>query len=254
MSNLVSSSVNNAVNNPVNNPISNSVSNAVSKQNSDMKLNELKGNAKARHASKRVGRGTGSGLGKTSGRGHKGAKSRSGFAIGGFEGGQMPIYRRMPQRGFTNHNSRNWREVTLGRIQRAVDAKSLDLEAVIDAEALRQAGLFRKAGDGVRVIQGGGELSAKVRLSVSGISSGARAKVESLGGEVSLLPDRVGERSRVRREKRAAKKIHKKASKQNEEKSGDKGGDKSREANAAPPVNESSATDSAESNAPATSA
>ena len=147
-----------------------------------MKLNELKGKPKSRHASKRVGRGTGSGLGKTSGRGHKGAKSRSGFAIGGFEGGQMPIYRRMPQRGFTNPTSRDWREVTLGRIQRAVDAKALDLDAVIDAEALQKAGLFRKAGDGVRVIQGGGELSAKVRLVVSGISSGARAKVESLGG------------------------------------------------------------------------
>ena len=179
-----------------------------------MKLNQIRGKPKARHARKRVGRGTGSGLGKTSGRGHKGAKSRSGFAIGGFEGGQMPIYRRMPQRGFTNHNRRHWREVTLGRIQRAVDAKALDLSGVIDADAMRQAGLFRKAGDGVRVIQGGGELSAKLNLSVSGISAGARAKVESLGGEVSLLPDAQGERSRARREKRVAKKADKKANKQ----------------------------------------
>ena len=123
----------------------------------------------------------------------------------------MPIYRRMPQRGFTNPTSRDWREVTLGRIQRAVDAKALDLDAVIDAEALQKAGLFRKAGDGVRVIQGGGELSAKVRLVVSGISSGARAKVESLGGEVSLLPDKQGERSRARRERRATKKADKKS-------------------------------------------
>ena len=151
-----------------------------------MRLNELKNRPGARKAARRVGRGTGSGRGKTAGRGHKGAKSRAGARGGGFEGGQTPVYRRMPKRGFVNPNGRRWAEVTLGRIQRAIDAGRLDAGADVNAAALQAAGLFKRAHDGVRVIQGGGALKARLRLSVSGISAPARAAVEAAGGEVLL--------------------------------------------------------------------
>lgn len=150
-----------------------------------MKLNELRtveGSTKAR---KRVGRGIGSGSGKTGGRGVKGQKSRSGVSVNGFEGGQMPLYRRLPKRGFKNPSAKDFNEVTLGRVQAAIDAGKLDPKETITAEALVKAGVLRRVKDGVRVI-GGGELKAKVAFEVAGASKPAIEQVEKAGGSVKL--------------------------------------------------------------------
>jgi large subunit ribosomal protein L15 len=152
-----------------------------------MKLHELAGPAGARKTRKRIGRGIGSGKGKTGGRGGKGQTARSGVRIKGFEGGQMPLHRRLPKRGFKNVMfARKLNEVNLGRIQQAVDAGRLDPAAKIDAAALVKAGILRRAKDGVRLL-GGGELKAKVALSVFGASKSAVAAVEKAGGTVEIL-------------------------------------------------------------------
>jgi len=151
-----------------------------------MKLNEIKDNEGSTHSRKRLGRGIGSGSGKTGGRGVKGQKSRSGVAINGFEGGQMPIYRRLPKRGFNNIFAADYVVVSLGRIQAAVDAGKLDAKATIDAAALKAAGVIRRAKDGVRVLSDG-ELKAKVTLEVAGASKSAVEKIEKAGGKVTLL-------------------------------------------------------------------
>ena len=151
-----------------------------------MKLNEIGGNEGARHSAKRRGRGIGSGLGKTGGRGHKGQKSRSGVAVKGFEGGQMPIHRRLPKRGFTNIHAKSWSEVNIGRLQQAVDAGKLDASKAVDAEALVAAGIVRRAKDGVRLL-GKGELKAKLQLKVAGATKGAVAAVEKAGGSVDII-------------------------------------------------------------------
>lgn len=151
-----------------------------------MKLNELRDADGATKSRKRVGRGIGSGLGKTGGRGVKGQKSRSGVSINGFEGGQMPIYRRLPKRGFKNIFSKNFVEVSLGRVQTAIDAGKLDAKEAINAEALIKAGVIRRAKDGVRLL-GGGELKAKVSFDVAGASKPAIEQVEKAGGSVKLL-------------------------------------------------------------------
>ncbi len=150
-----------------------------------MKLNELADNPGARTARKRVGRGIGSGLGKTAGKGHKGAKARSGVSIKGFEGGQMPLHRRLPKRGFTNLFRRDYNEVSLGRLQKAIDAGRLDASQPIDVAAMQAAGLFKKSRDGVRLLANG-ELKAKINVSVAGASKGAIAAVEQAGGTVTL--------------------------------------------------------------------
>jgi len=150
-----------------------------------MKLNELRDAEGATKARKRVGRGIGSGSGKTGGRGVKGQKSRSGVAIKGFEGGQMPLYRRLPKRGFVNVFGKDFNEVSLGRIQAAIDAKKLDAGETIDAAALLKAGVIRREKDGVRVL-GDGELKAKITLAVAGASKSAVEKVEKAGGSVKL--------------------------------------------------------------------
>jgi large subunit ribosomal protein L15 len=150
-----------------------------------MKLNEIKDNDGSTKNRKRVGRGIGSGSGKTGGRGVKGQSSRSGVAINGFEGGQMPIYRRLPKRGFTNIFAKDLNTVSLGRIQTAIDAKKLDAKAVIDAAALVAAGVIRRAKDGVRVVSDG-DLKAKLSLDVAGASKPAIAKVEKAGGSVKM--------------------------------------------------------------------
>jgi len=150
-----------------------------------MKLNELRDAEGATKTRKRVGRGIGSGSGKTGGRGVKGQKSRSGVAIKGFEGGQMPLYRRLPKRGFVNIFGKDFNEVSLGRIQAAIDAKKLDAGETIDAAALLKAGVIRRAKDGVRVL-GGGELTAKATLDVAGASKSAVEKIEKAGGSVKL--------------------------------------------------------------------
>ena len=150
-----------------------------------MKLNELSDREGATHSRKRVGRGIGSGKGKTGGRGVKGQKSRSGVSVNGYEGGQMPIYRRLPKRGFSNAAfASKYVEVSVGRIQTAIDGKKLDASAEIDAAALVAAGVIRRAKDGVRLL-GTGEISAKVTLNVQHASKSAREKVEKAGGTVN---------------------------------------------------------------------
>jgi large subunit ribosomal protein L15 len=152
-----------------------------------MKLHELSGRPGARKTRKRIGRGIGSGKGKTGGRGGKGQTARSGVRIKGFEGGQMPLHRRLPKRGFKNTAfALKLNEVNLGRIQTAIDAKLIDTGAKIDAAALIKAGLLRRAKDGVRLL-GAGEIKAKVTLSVYGASKSAVAAVEKAGGSVEIL-------------------------------------------------------------------
>ena len=152
-----------------------------------MKLSDIADNAGSRKKRMRVGRGIGSGKGKTSGRGGKGQTARSGVRIKGFEGGQMPLHRRLPKRGFKNTAfALKLNEVNLGRIQAAIDAKVIDPAAKIDAAALVKAGLLRRAKDGVRLL-GTGEIKAKVTLSVYGASKSAVAAVEKAGGTVEIL-------------------------------------------------------------------
>lgn len=150
-----------------------------------MRLNELRDNPGATKERTRVGRGIGSGTGKTGGRGVKGQKSRSGVAIKGFEGGQMPLHQRLPKRGFTKPNRARYAEVTLRRIQTAIDAGRLDAGQPVDAAALKAAGVIRRAKDGVRLI-GGGDLTTRIDLTVAGGSAPAIAAVEKAGGSVTV--------------------------------------------------------------------
>ncbi|WP_340266902.1 50S ribosomal protein L15 [Sphingobium mellinum] len=151
-----------------------------------MKLNELNDNAGARKGRMRVGRGIGSGKGKTAGRGQKGAKARSGVAINGFEGGQMPLHMRLPKRGFNNIFAKDYAIVNLGAVQKAIDAGKLDVNGTIDHAALKAAALARGGKDGVRLL-GKGELTAKVNLLVAGASKGAVEAVEKAGGKVEVI-------------------------------------------------------------------
>ena len=157
-----------------------------------MKLNELSDNEGATHSRKRLGRGIGSGSGKTAGRGVKGQKARSGVAINGFEGGQMPLYRRLPKRGFKNIFAKDFNVVSLKRVQQAVDAKKLDASATVDAEALIKAGVIRRALDGVRLLSDG-ELKAKLSFDVAGASKAAVEKIEKAGGSVKLPQQEAAE-------------------------------------------------------------
>ena len=150
-----------------------------------MKLNDLRDKPGSVKARKRVGRGIGSGTGKTGGRGVKGQKSRSGVSINGFEGGQMPIYRRLPKRGFTNIFAKSFNVVSLGRIQAAIDAGKLDAKAVVNLDSLKAAGVIRRAKDGVRILSDG-ELKAKVAFEVAGASKAAVEKIEKAGGSAKL--------------------------------------------------------------------
>ena len=150
-----------------------------------MKLHELRDNAGATKASKRIGRGTGSGTGKTGGRGIKGQKSRSGVAIKGFEGGQMPLYQRLPKRGFNKPNRKKFAVINLGLIQKFVDEKKLDASAAITEEALVASGLVRRVLDGVRVLAKG-EITAKLNLEVTGASKAAIDAVEKAGGSLKV--------------------------------------------------------------------
>jgi large subunit ribosomal protein L15 len=151
-----------------------------------MNLNELRDNEGARPSRKRVGRGIGSGKGKTGGRGVKGQKSRSGVAIKGYEGGQMPIYRRLPKRGFNNIFAKDFNIVSLARVQAAIDAGKLDGKKTVDAEALAAAGVIRRIKDGVRVLADG-DLKAKVKFEVAGASKSAVEKIEKAGGSITVL-------------------------------------------------------------------
>jgi large subunit ribosomal protein L15 len=156
-----------------------------------MKLNDLRDNEGSRKERIRVGRGIGSGKGKTGGRGVKGQTSRTGVAINGFEGGQMPIYRRLPKRGFTNIFRLDYSEVNLDRLQQAVDAGKLDVSATINGEALVKAGVLSTVLDGVRLL-GRGTLTAKLTLEVAGATEAAKAAVEKAGGKVVVLAPKAG--------------------------------------------------------------
>ena len=150
-----------------------------------MKLNELRDNEGARKSRMRVGRGIGSGKGKTGGRGQKGQKSREGVSIAGFEGGQMPLHMRLPKRGFNNIFAKDYAEINLGSIQKAIDAGTLTATD-IDHATLKAAGLARGGKDGVRLL-GKGELTAKLSFTVAGASKGAIEAVEKTGGTVSVI-------------------------------------------------------------------
>jgi len=151
-----------------------------------MKLNQITDNKGARKSRVRVGRGIGSGLGKTAGRGQKGQKSREGVSINGFEGGQMPLHMRLPKRGFNNIFAKDYAEVNVGAIQKALDAGKLAANDTIDHDALKAAGLARGGKDGVRLL-GKGAVSAKLNLRVAGVSAGARKAIEAAGGSVELI-------------------------------------------------------------------
>jgi large subunit ribosomal protein L15 len=154
-----------------------------------MKLNDIRDNPGARKERIRVGRGIGSGKGKTGGRGQKGQKSRSGVAVKGFEGGQMPLHMRLPKRGFNNIFAKDYAEVNIGQIQKLVETKKLDAKAVVDQAALQAAGVARGGKDGVRLL-GKGELSAKLSFKVAGVSKGAREAVEKAGGSIEVIEAR----------------------------------------------------------------
>jgi large subunit ribosomal protein L15 len=151
-----------------------------------MKLNEISDNEGSRKSRMRVGRGIGSGKGKTSGRGGKGQTARTGVRIKGFEGGQMPLHRRLPKRGFNNIFALDLNEVNLDRIQAAIDRGALDTKDTLDVEALVRAGVLRRVKDGVRLL-GRGEIKATVKLAVHGASKAAIAAVEKAGGSVTVL-------------------------------------------------------------------
>jgi large subunit ribosomal protein L15 len=151
-----------------------------------MKLNQIADKPGARKKRMRVGRGIGSGMGKTGGRGGKGQTARSGVRIKGFEGGQMPLHRRLPKRGFTNIFRLKLNEVNLGRVQAAIEAGKLSTDREVDATALVAAGVLRRAKDGVRLL-GSGEIKSKVNFVVYGASKSAIAAVEKAGGSVKIL-------------------------------------------------------------------
>ncbi|WP_295205401.1 50S ribosomal protein L15 [uncultured Brevundimonas sp.] len=170
-----------------------------------MKLNEIRDNEGAHKKRMRVGRGPGSGKGKTAGRGVKGQKSRSGVAIGGFEGGQMPLYMRMPKRGFNNANALKLAEVNLWRLQDAVDAGKLDAKSELKADALVAAGVIRRVKDGVRLL-GTGELKQALNLVVWSATAGAKKAIEAAGGSVVEQRIEAEAKAAARVEKRNAAK------------------------------------------------
>ena len=157
-----------------------------------MKLNELRDNDGATKRKKRVGRGPGSGMGKTAGRGIKGQKSRSGVAIAGYEGGQMPLYQRLPKRGFNKPNRKSYAVVNLGLIQKFVDGGKLDAGQTITEDALVASGLVRRKRDGVRVLAKG-ELSSKLTLEVTGASKSAVEAVQKAGGSLTTTSAQAAE-------------------------------------------------------------
>jgi large subunit ribosomal protein L15 len=172
-----------------------------------MELNNLKPKKSSRHSKKRIGRGPGSGHGKTAGRGEKGQKSRTGFSrMLGFEGGQMPLHRRLPKRGFNNIFRIELSEVNLDRLQEAIDAKSIDGGKTINAESLVKSGLLRRSKGGVRLL-GRGEIKSKVNIEVHGATKSAIAAVEKAGGTVKILApakDEAAQKAAAKKPKRAS--------------------------------------------------
>jgi large subunit ribosomal protein L15 len=170
-----------------------------------MRLNEIKDKVGARKERVRIGRGIGSGVGKTGGRGGKGQTARTGVAIGGFEGGQMPLHRRLPKRGFNKWRRKDFNVINLGVLQRAVDDKRLDATKPVDVTALVAAGLLRRPKDGLRVL-GEGVIKAKLTLTVDHASASARTAIEKAGGSIKLIEKKVLAADEAKRKKTEAKK------------------------------------------------
>ena len=154
-----------------------------------MKLNEIKDNLGSTKSRKRIGRGIGSGTGKTSGKGHKGQKSRSGVSIKGFEGGQMPIHRRLPKRGFTNINRVNYTELNLDKIQKLIDDKKIDPKKIISYKTLLDLGLVKSKKAKIKLL-GKGDIKIKIDIEVSAFSQSAKENIEKIGGSVIILDDK----------------------------------------------------------------
>jgi large subunit ribosomal protein L15 len=186
------------------------------------KLNQLKPRKGSIHTFKRVGRGIGSGKGKTCGRGVKGQKARTGVSLNGFEGGQMPLYRRMPKSGFTNIYANDYIELTTGRLQEAIDAKLIDGKSPLDADALVKAKVIRRKRDGVKLLFKG-DIKGKLQLTVSAATKGAVEAIEKAGGKVTIIAPKV---SKLATAARAGKKKDKEAK-------GAKGGSRKPEGEAA---------------------
>ena len=165
-----------------------------------MRLNDIKDNAGARKFRVRIGRGIGSGVGKQGGRGGKGQTARTGVAIGGFEGGQMPLHRRLPKRGFNKWAQQDFNEINLGALQKAVDEGKLKAGQSVDVAALVEAGILRRPKDGVRLL-GAGELKAKLALTVNHASASAKAAVEKAGGIDQLIEKKVLAADEAKRKK-----------------------------------------------------
>jgi large subunit ribosomal protein L15 len=170
-----------------------------------MRLNEIKDNRGARKFRVRVGRGIGSGLGKQAGRGGKGQTARAGTRLGGFEGGQMPLHRRLPKRGFNKWRPKDYNEIGLGDLQGAIEAGRLEAGKPIDVAALVSAGMIRRPKHGVRLL-GNGELKAKVDLTVDHATASARAAIEKAGGSIKIIEKKVLAADEAKRKKSAAKK------------------------------------------------
>ncbi len=170
-----------------------------------MRLNDIKDNAGARKVRVRIGRGIGSGVGKTGGRGGKGQTARSGVAIGGFEGGQMPLHRRLPKRGFNKWRQKDFNEINVGALQKAVEDGKLKAGQTVDVAALVGAGILRRPKDGLRVL-GTGELKTKLAITANHASASARAAIEKAGGSLSIIEVKVLPADEEKRKKTAAKK------------------------------------------------
>jgi large subunit ribosomal protein L15 len=170
-----------------------------------MRLNEIKDNPGSRKFRVRIGRGIGSGVGKMGGRGGKGQTARSGVAIGGFEGGQMPLFRRLPKRGFNKWRPKNFNEINLMDLQAGIDQKRIDPSKPLDVATLVAAGMLRRPKDGLRVL-GSGELTTKISIVANHASKSARAAIEKAGGSVKLIEVKVLAADEAKRAKSAAKK------------------------------------------------
>lgn len=169
-----------------------------------MRLNDIKDNPGARKTRVRIGRGIGSGMGKMGGRGGKGQTARTGVRLGGFEGGQMPLHRRLPKRGFNALHPNSYNEINVGALQKAIDEKKIDASSPIDNAALVKGGVLRRAKDGLRLL-GDGELKAKVSITVNHASAAAKAAVEKAGGTVKVIEKKVLAADEAKRKKTAAK-------------------------------------------------
>ena len=170
-----------------------------------MRLNEIKDKHGSRKERVRIGRGIGSGIGKTGGRGGKGQTARTGVAIGGFEGGQMPLHRRLPKRGFNKWRQKDYNEINIGTLQQAIDDKRLDPGKPVDLETLVAAGVLRRRKDGLRLL-GSGEIKAKLSLTVDHASGTAKAAIEKAGGSIKLIEKKVLAADEAKRKKSATKK------------------------------------------------